>query len=97
MRKTFTLRPLFRHDLRENYVLSLNKPTTTRMRDLILSVPLSLLVSKGNPGPHFVQRLFCLISISYSISYISYVYVMYFSCKCNVSKILPLVVILKSR
>ena len=24
--------------------------------DLILSVPLSLLVSKDNPGPHFVQR-----------------------------------------
>ena len=34
------------------------------MRYLILSVPMSLLVLKENPGPHFVQRLFFLMNIS---------------------------------
>ena len=34
------------------------------MRFLILSVSMSLLVLKENPGPHFVQRLFLLIDIS---------------------------------
>lgn len=61
------------HDVRKNFILSLNKPRTTSyglnsffftyqlscgMRYLILSVPLHLLVLKENPGPHFVQRLF---------------------------------------
>ena len=54
------------------------------MRYLVLSVPLSLLVLKENPGPHFVQRLFFLMNISLNIMYL--VYAMYFSCKCNVSK-----------
>ena len=33
------------------------------MRYLILSVPMSLLVLKENPGPHFVQRLFFLMNV----------------------------------
>ena len=40
------------------------------MRYLILSVPMSLLVLKENPGPHFVQRLFFLMNISFSIMYL---------------------------
>ena len=40
------------------------------MRYLILSVPLSLLVSKENRGPHFIQQLFFLISISLNITYL---------------------------
>ena len=40
------------------------------MRYQILSVPLSLLVLKENPGPHFVQRLFFLMNISLNISYL---------------------------
>ena len=40
------------------------------MRYLILSVPMSLLVLKENPGPHFVQRLFFLINISLNIMYL---------------------------
>ena len=40
------------------------------MRYLILSVPLSSLVSKVIPGPHFVQRLFFLISISLNMMYL---------------------------
>ena len=43
------------------------------MRYLILSVPLSLLVSKENPGPHFVQRLFFLINIYYVFSIYLYI------------------------
>ena len=62
------------HDLRGSYILFLNKPGTTSyglsslfiltyqlscgMHYLILSVPMSLLVLKENPGPHFAQRLF---------------------------------------
>ena len=41
-----------------------------RMRYLILSVPMSLLVLKENPGPHFVQRLFFLMNISLNIMYL---------------------------
>ena len=37
------------------------------MRYLILSVPMSLLILKENPGPHFVQRLFFLMNISFGI------------------------------
>ena len=68
------------------------------MRYLILSVPMSLLVLKENPGPHFVQRLFLLMNISLNIMYLVgiSVYAMYFSCKCNVSKILAPVVIRKN-
>ena len=40
------------------------------MRYLILSVPMSLLVLKENPGPHFVQRLFFLMNISLNITYL---------------------------
>ena len=40
------------------------------MRYLILSVPMSLLVLKENPGPHFVQRLFFLMNISLTIMYL---------------------------
>ena len=40
------------------------------MRYLISSVPMSLLVLKENPGPHFVQRLFFLINISLNIMYL---------------------------
>ena len=40
------------------------------MRYLILSVPLSLLVLKENPGPHFVQQLLFLMNISLNISYL---------------------------
>ena len=50
------------------------------MRCLILSVPLSLLVSKVSPGPHFVQRLFFIISISlYNKYYVSSMY-LYMLC-----------------
>ena len=74
------------HDLRGNYILFLNKPGITTyglfsfffftyqlscgMRYLILSVPMSLLVLKENPGPHFVQRLFFLMNISLNIMYL---------------------------
>ena len=40
------------------------------MRYPILSVPMSLLVLKENPGPHFVQRLFLLMNISLNIMYL---------------------------
>ena len=53
------------------------------MHYLILPVPLSLLVSKENPGPHFVQRLFFLISIPLNIMHlvcISICYVFYVLC-----------------
>ena len=65
------------HDVRGNYILSLNKPRTelltlprrtshglssfsyvsAKLRNApsILSVPLSLLVLKANPGPHFTS------------------------------------------
>ena len=47
------------------------------MRYLILSVPLSLLVLKKNPGPHFVQRLFFLMNISLNIMYLVGIYMPY--------------------
>ena len=78
-------------------VFFLTYQPSCRMRYLILSVPLSLLVLKENQGPHFVQRLFFFneyISKNCVFSYVP-VYAMYFSCKCNASKILALVVILK--
>ena len=65
IKNTFSLPSLFMHDLRVNYFLSLNKPGTTSyglsslfltyqlscgMRYLMLSVPMSLLVLKENPG-----------------------------------------------
>ena len=77
------------HDLGGNYILSLNKLRTTsyglssfsyvaaKLRNaayLILSVPLSLMVLKENPGPHFVQPLFFLIDI--------YFYIMCLLCIC---------------
>ena len=43
-------------------VLFLTYELSCGMRYLILSVPLSLLVLKENRVPHFVQRLFVLIS-----------------------------------
>ena len=74
------------HDLRGNYILFLKKLGTTSYglsslfsyvsaklriaRYLILSVPMSLLVLKENPGPHFVQRLFFLINVSLKIIYL---------------------------
>ena len=74
------------HDVRGNYILFLNKPGTSSYglsspffltyqlscgkRYLILSVPMSLLVLKENPGPHFVQRLFFLMNISLNIMYL---------------------------
>ena len=65
-------------------VLLLTYQLSCGMRYLILSVPLSLLVLKKNPGPHFVQRLFFLIKIILQFYVFSYVSVdtMYFSCKC---------------
>ena len=48
------------------------------MRYLILSVPMSLLVLKENPWPHFVQRLFFLINISFKY----YVFSMYLYMLC---------------
>ena len=51
-----------------------------------------------NLRTHFVQRLFFLINtVIFKYCVFSYVpvYAMYFSCKCNVWKILSLVVILK--
>ena len=67
------------------------------MRYLILSVPMSLLVLKENPGPHFAQRLFFLMNISLNIIYLVGIcqYAMYSNCKCNVSKLLAPVVIWK--
>ena len=79
------------HDLRGNYILPLNKRRTTsygfssfptyqlscEMRYLIFPVPLSLLVLKENPGPHFVQRLFVLIHIPLDIIYlVMYLYML---------------------
>ena len=74
------------HDLRGSYILFLNKPGTTSyglsslfiltyqlscgMHYLILSVPMSLLVLKENPGPHFAQRLFFLMNVSLNIMYL---------------------------
>ena len=74
------------HDIRGNYIVFLNKPGTTSyglsslffvtyqlscgMRYLILSVPMSLLILKENPGPHFLQRLFFLMNISLNIIYL---------------------------
>ena len=40
------------------------------MRYPILSIPMSLLVLKENPGPHSVQRLFFLMNISLNIMYL---------------------------
>ena len=91
MKDTFLSCPLLMHDLRGNYILSLNKPRTTShglssflayqlscgIRYLILSVPLSLLVLKENQGPHVVERLFFLINISSNIVYlVMYLYML---------------------
>ena len=47
------------------------------MRYLILSVPMSLLVLKENPGPHFVQWLIFLMNISLNIMYFCrYLYIL---------------------
>ena len=43
---------------------------TNKLTNLILSVPMSLLVLRENPGPHFVQRLFSLMSLSLNIMYL---------------------------
>ena len=95
------------HDLRKNNILSpisleqsvmvlvlfLTYQLSCGMRQyLILSVPLSLLVLKENPGPHFVHRLLFLINISLNITYLLCLCI---CCVCYVSKLLALVVILK--
>ena len=64
---------------------------------LILSVPLSYQVSKRESRAAFCIAAFLwnLLFFKYFIfSYVS-VYAMYFDCKCNVSKIVALVVTLK--
>ena len=63
----------------------------------LVSVPMSLLVLKENPGPHFVQRLFFLMNISFKYYVFSvYLYMLcILACKCIVSKTLAPVVILK--
>ena len=73
------------HDLGGNYILYLSKPGTTsyglsslfsyvsaKLRNcyLNLSVPMSLLVLKENPGPHFVRRLSFLMNICLNIMYL---------------------------
>ena len=66
------------------------------MRYLIVPVPLTLVVLKETPGPHFVQRLFFLINISLSIMYlVMYLYMLRILAANVVSKILAHVVILK--
>ena len=62
------------------------------MRYLILSVLLSSLILKENPGPHFVQRLFFVINISLNMMYL--VMRLYMLCSLA-AKILALVVTLK--
>ena len=47
------------------------------MRYLILSVNMSLLVLKENPGPHFVQRLSFLMNISLKIMYLVVICICY--------------------
>ena len=51
-------------------VLLLTYQLSCGMRYVILSVPLSLLVLKENPGPHFVQRLYFLIKMSLNFVYL---------------------------
>ena len=99
------------HDLRVNYVLSLNKRRTTSHGLSFFSYVSAKL---QNVLPDFIRTTvftgfkresraaFCTaafflneyISKNCVFSYVP-VYVMYFSCKCNASKILALVVILK--
>ena len=62
------------------------------MRYLILSVPLSLLVLKENPGPHFVQQLFFFINMSLNMMYLV---MSLYMLRSLAAKILALVVILK--
>ena len=52
------------------FLFFLTYPLSCGMRYLILSVPMSLLILKENPGPHFVQRLFFLMNISLNIMYL---------------------------
>ena len=77
-------------------IVFLTYQPSCRMRYQNLSLPLSLLVLKENQGPHFAQRPFLYEYLSkYCVfSYVP-VYAKYFNCKCNASKILALVVILK--
>lgn len=62
------------------------------MRYLILSVPLSSLILKENPGPHFVQRLFFVINISLNMMYLV---MCLYMLRNLAAKILALVVTLK--
>ena len=57
------------------------------MRCLILSVPMSLLVLKENPGPHFVQRLFFLMNISLNSMYLVGLYICFLFSFASLSRI----------
>ena len=54
----------------EQPVMVLGLFLTYQLNGGLLSVPLSLLLLKDNPGPHFVQRLFYLMNISLNIMYL---------------------------
>ena len=82
----FLSRSLLVHDLRGNYILSLNKPGTTSYGLSSLFSYISAKLRNALPdfirtGPHFVQRLFFLMNITLNIMYlvgicICYVFVM---------------------
>ena len=82
----------FMHDLRGNYILSLNKPGTTiyGLSSLFSYVSAKLRNAlpdfirkyeftgfKENPGPHFVQRLSFLMNISLKIMYLVVICICY--------------------
>ena len=80
------------HDLRENYILSLNKPRTTShglssfsyVSAKLRNAPPHFIRTteftgfKENRGPHFLQRLLFLINISLNFVYL----VMYLYTLC---------------
>ena len=78
-------------DLRGNYGLRYFSYVSAKLRNALPDF--TRVTEFTGFKPHFVQRLFFLTNLSL-FSYVS-VYAMHFSCKCNVSKILALVVILK--
>ena len=81
------------HDLRGNYILSLTEPRTTSHG--LSSFPY-LSAKFRNALPDFITAfLFNKYISKHCVFRYVPVYAMYFSCKCNASKILALVVILK--
>ena len=87
MKNAFSLPSLLMHDLRGNYILSLNKPGTTSYGLSSLFSYISAKLRNALPdfirtGPHFVQRLFFLMNIMYLVGIcICYVFVMSRRCK----------------